>query len=202
MPRFMSVRIGDRETADGEPLVLVEANLGEGVVGAPLSKYMRFHTRICRPSGLTAGGSRAGLRLRGRAHRLRLRRQEHPRSDALPVSNAGAAALASPHDGDGLRRSDPHHLLGPDRAGFRTRALSDPAEDHPGGKRIRRARRSSKSVIRRLYAPRDFDISPYFEVVKPTLQNGFDYRKMQWADQTVLDIEDRGRIAVAGRRRN
>jgi hypothetical protein len=34
-----------------------------------------------------------------------------------------------------------------------------------------------------LYAPRDFDISPYFEVVKPTLQGGgFDYRKMQWAD--------------------
>ena len=31
--------IGDRATADGEPLVLVEANLGEGVVAAPLSKY-------------------------------------------------------------------------------------------------------------------------------------------------------------------
>ena len=38
---------------DPEPLVLVEANLGEGVVGAPLSKYQRYHTRICRPVGLT-----------------------------------------------------------------------------------------------------------------------------------------------------
>ena len=47
-------RIGDRESADGEPLTLVEANLGEGVVGAPLSKYARFHTRICRPTGLTS----------------------------------------------------------------------------------------------------------------------------------------------------
>src|SRR5665647_3110397 len=45
--------IGDRTTADGEPLVLVEANIGEGVVAAPLSKYARFHTRICRPTGLT-----------------------------------------------------------------------------------------------------------------------------------------------------
>ena len=45
--------IGERTTADGEPLVLVEANLGEGVVGAPLSKYQRYHTRICRPIGLT-----------------------------------------------------------------------------------------------------------------------------------------------------
>ncbi|MET0866697.1 MAG: YiiX/YebB-like N1pC/P60 family cysteine hydrolase, partial [Pseudorhodoplanes sp.] len=46
-------RIGDRETEDGEPLVLVEANLGEGVIGAPLSKYARYHTRICRPIELT-----------------------------------------------------------------------------------------------------------------------------------------------------
>src|SRR5687767_15604970 len=45
--------IGERTTDDGEPLVLVEANLGEGVVGAPLSKYFRCHTRICRPIGLT-----------------------------------------------------------------------------------------------------------------------------------------------------
>jgi hypothetical protein len=34
-----------------------------------------------------------------------------------------------------------------------------------------------------LYAPRDFDISPYFEVVKPTIAKGFDYRIMAWADQ-------------------
>src|SRR5258708_24283542 len=45
--------IGERTAADGEPLVLVEANIGEGVVGAPLSKYFRSHTRICRPVGLT-----------------------------------------------------------------------------------------------------------------------------------------------------
>src|ERR1700732_650225 len=40
-------------TADGEPHVLIEANVGEGVVSAPLSKHRRFHTRICRPVGLT-----------------------------------------------------------------------------------------------------------------------------------------------------
>jgi hypothetical protein len=33
-----------------------------------------------------------------------------------------------------------------------------------------------------LYAPRDFDISPYFEVVKPTIKAGFDYKKMRWAN--------------------
>ena len=44
--------IGDRATDDGEPLVLVEANIGHGVVAVPLSKYSRFHTRICRPTQL------------------------------------------------------------------------------------------------------------------------------------------------------
>ena len=33
-----------------------------------------------------------------------------------------------------------------------------------------------------LYAPRDFDISPYFAVVKPTIENGFDYKCLHWAD--------------------
>src|ERR1700744_2817230 len=42
-----------RATADGEAHVLIEANVGEGVVSAPLSKYFQFHTRICRPVGLT-----------------------------------------------------------------------------------------------------------------------------------------------------
>ena len=49
----MSGAIGDRVTADGEPLLLVEANIGEGVIAAPLSKYVRYHTRICRPTGLS-----------------------------------------------------------------------------------------------------------------------------------------------------
>src|ERR1700733_9443794 len=45
--------IAGRATDQGEAHVLIEANIGEGVVSAPLSKYVRFHTRICRPVGLT-----------------------------------------------------------------------------------------------------------------------------------------------------
>lgn len=32
-----------------------------------------------------------------------------------------------------------------------------------------------------LFVPRDFDVSPYFEVVKPSLAGGFDYRSITWA---------------------
>jgi hypothetical protein len=34
-----------------------------------------------------------------------------------------------------------------------------------------------------LYMPRDFDISPYFEIVKPTIVLGFDYTMLHWADK-------------------
>src|SRR5579872_6216174 len=39
--------------ADGEAHVLIEANIGEGVTSAPLSKYFPYHTRLCRPVGLS-----------------------------------------------------------------------------------------------------------------------------------------------------
>src|SRR5262245_22587037 len=33
--------------------VLIEANIGQGVVAVPLSKYRAFNVRICRPVGLS-----------------------------------------------------------------------------------------------------------------------------------------------------
>ncbi len=35
-----------------------------------------------------------------------------------------------------------------------------------------------------LYCPRDVHISPYFNVVKPTIRQGFNYKSLQWADLT------------------
>jgi hypothetical protein len=34
-----------------------------------------------------------------------------------------------------------------------------------------------------LYTPRDFDVSPFFDIVKPTIETGFDYKQIEWADQ-------------------
>ena len=33
-----------------------------------------------------------------------------------------------------------------------------------------------------LFTPRDFDLSPYFAVVKPTIEHGFDYKRVEWAN--------------------
>ena len=32
------------------------------------------------------------------------------------------------------------------------------------------------------YVPRDFDLSPYFRVVKPSLELGFDFHKINWSE--------------------
>src|SRR6202163_593972 len=42
-----------REAADGQEYELIESNLDDGIVCVPLSKYFQFHTRICRPVGLS-----------------------------------------------------------------------------------------------------------------------------------------------------
>ncbi len=38
-----------------------------------------------------------------------------------------------------------------------------------------------------LFTPRDFDVSPYFDIIKPTIHSGFDYRKIVWADAEMPD---------------
>src|SRR5207342_3134814 len=47
-----------------------------------------------------------------------------------------------------------------------------------------------------LYMPRDFDISPYFEIVKPTIVNGFDYLNLHWADKQKPLEEVAGEFGV------
>ena len=44
--------------------------------------------------------------------------------------------------------------------------------------------------------PRDFDISPYFEIVKPTIVEGFDYTQLHWADKQKPLQEVAGEFGV------
>jgi len=42
-----------------------------------------------------------------------------------------------------------------------------------------------------LYCPRDFDISPYFDVVKPTIAGGFNYKALRWASAPQMATDGR-----------
>jgi len=181
--------VGDRMTADGEPLVLVEANIGHGVVAAPLSKYARYHTRICRPVGLSEEDAArvcafAAERI-GFDYDLKniidLLRYLFP----LPVPQRWRRrmmALGSGHP----TRIICSALIAQAFENVRYPILPKVTrcESEAARQEILEIRHSS------LFAPRDFDISPYFEVVKPTIRNGFDYKAMAWADLPAEDADE------------
>src|ERR1700686_955885 len=173
--------IGDRVTEEGEPLVLVEANIGQGVVAAPLSKYSRFHTRICRPTGLTEDdGARvcayASERI-GFDYALKniidLMRFLFP----LPVPQRWRRRMMALGSGRPTRIIC-SALIAQAFENVRYPILPKVTkkDDEDVRREILEIRHSS------LYAPRDFDISPYFRLVKPTIENGFNYKAMHWAD--------------------
>jgi hypothetical protein len=173
--------IRDRITDDGEPHALVEAHMEEGVCSVPLSKYFPYHTRICRPIGLTADDREKvctyAVERIGFGYDLKniidLMRYLFP----LPVPQRWRRHMIA------LGSGDPTRLIcsGLIAQAFEsvrypilpkiTQLASELARQE-----ILEIRHSS------LYTPRDFDISPYFAVVKPTVSRGFDYKKMQWAD--------------------
>ena len=194
--------IGERTSAEGEPLVLVEANLGEGVVGAPLSKYHRYHTRICRPIGLTADDCARACTYA--AERIGFDYDVKNIFDLLrylcplPVPQRWRRRMMS------LGSGHPTRIICSALIAQAFESVRYPilpkvtrVESEAARQELLEIRHSS------LYAPRDFDISPYFELVKPTVQRGFNYRAMQWADlasigSTPLVPEDDEAAAAQG----
>jgi hypothetical protein len=167
---------------DGEPHVLIEANIEEGVVSAPLSKYLHCQTRICRPVGLTdadcAKVCRYASERIGLAYDFKnvidLMRYLFPWPMTRRWRHGSMITLGS---GDASRIICSSLIA---QAFDAVRYPILPKITHVDSQTERREvaeiRHSS------LYAPRDFDISPYFAVVKPRLARGFNYKEMQWAD--------------------
>ena len=40
-----------------------------------------------------------------------------------------------------------------------------------------------------LFTPRDFDISPYFRIIKPMIESGFDPHHLHWATLAPGDLQ-------------
>jgi Permuted papain-like amidase enzyme, YaeF/YiiX, C92 family len=166
---------------EGEPHVLIEAEIGEGVVSAPLSKYYPYHTRICRPVGLSQADCRTvcsyATQRVGFGYDLRnivdLMRYLVP----LPVPQRWRRRMLA------LGSGTPTRIICSALIAQAFEAVRYPIlpkvtrlESESARREILEIRHSS------LYAPRDFDISPYFNIVKPTLLEDFNYKRMDWAD--------------------
>jgi hypothetical protein len=183
------------EGADREPLLLVEADINAGVRGMPLSAYWDLHTRICRPVGLTSREIDALVafvtnRL-GHQYDLKnivdLARYLLP---TPPVPRRWRRKLLALGSGDPTRAicssliaqafESIHYPILPELY------VQDSPVDSADFREWLHIRHHS------LYAPRDFDVSPYFEVVKPVLERGFNHLALDWADTVslaTLDLE-------------
>ena len=166
---------------DGEPHVLIEANIDEGVVSAPLSKYLHCQTRICRPVGLSDADcekvcryatERIGLGYDFK-NVIDLMRQLFP----WPLTQPWRRRTIALGSGDASRIICSSLIAQAfDAVRYPILPKITRVESQTAPREIAEVRHSS------LCAPCDFDISPYFMVVKPTLARGFNYKDMRWTD--------------------
>ena len=168
---------------------LIEADLQRGVVAVPLAKYASANTRICRPAGLSPEDCNAVVEYMvgslGKQYDLRnvvdLMRYLLPQP---PVPTRWRRRMLALGSGD------------PTRAICSTLiAQAFESVGYPILPDIRsvieRGAGAGEIFIRELwhirhyslFTPRDFDVSPYFQIVKPTIERKFDYHAHPWATE-------------------
>ncbi|MEQ6885720.1 lipo-like protein [Salicola sp. Rm-C-2C1-2] len=175
--------------SDGEPHVLVEADLEAGIRTLPLSFYRHMHTRVCRPVGLDEQDVRtltthARNRV-GDTYDLRnvvdLARYLCP---TPPVPTRYRRQMLALGSGDPTRAicstfiaQSFQHIRYP----ILPQRIHVPS-DNPNCEGCRDAYYRIRHHS--LFVPRDFDASPYFDIIKSSIQAGFDHRTMPWIDET------------------
>jgi hypothetical protein len=179
-----------RAEPDGEPHVMIEADVQDGVISVPLSRYATAHTRICRPVGLSTGEARAvtdfAVARIGYAYDLRnfidLARYFMPTPPLPSRFRRRMIALGS---------GSPTRAICSTLIAQAYQSVNYPilpsieAADAPaaGDTAAGASRRREILHIRdsKLFVPRDYDISPYFAIIKPSIEKGFDFHQVAWA---------------------
>jgi len=179
---------------DGELSTLIEADVLDGVRAVPLSCYINFRLRICRPVNLTPAD-------RERLIQYVLQRLGH-QYDLKNVADLARYLFPIPIPVRFRRRliafgsGDPSRaicstLIAQAFGAVRYPILPIISRKHDGNPgRADQVRELWRIRHHSLYVPRDFDISPFFEVVKPRLQKKFDYQEAPWSEGNTVIIGD------------
>lgn len=177
-----------------EPKVLIEAHINAGVRAVPLTMYCNYHTRICRPVGLSDQEinqvvqymiSRIGYQydLKNIFDLARYFIQSPP----VPVRHR-RRLLA-------LGSGDPTRAICSSLIAQSFQSVNYPILPEVDGKDSQDHSKSHQEILyirhHSLFAPRDFDVSPYFKIVKPTIQEGFDPHRLNWAEDTGHSLSEK-----------
>lgn len=165
---------------------LIEADILDGVRYVGLSYYNSYHTRICRPVGLSPGEINDVINfaanMLGHQYDLRnifdLARYLLP---TPPVPTRYRRKLLSIGSGDPTQaicssliaqafQSIQYPIL-PENVALK--------QDNPAC--ITCYKEMLHIKHHSLFTPKDFDVSPYFNIIKPTLTVDFDHHNLNWA---------------------
>ncbi|HTQ76293.1 MAG TPA: YiiX/YebB-like N1pC/P60 family cysteine hydrolase [Burkholderiales bacterium] len=174
----------------GEPKVLIEADIVHGVQAVPLAAVSGLHTRICRPVGLSHEDVQKVIAFAvshiGGKYDLKnvfdLARYLIP---TPPVPVRFRRRLIAFGSGDPTRAIC-STLIAEAFQAVHYPILPEVTYVHDGTAGCNDCYHEVMHIRHwSLFTPRDFDISPYFQVVKPTIAKGFDYHKITWAQETT-----------------
>lgn len=189
---------GGRRDAPPDACRLIEADVSEGVREVTLDAYANSHTRICRPVGLSAADIDriVALAEENVGHQYDLKNVldlARYLIQAPPVPTRWRRRLLTLGSGDPTKAIC-STLIAQAFQSVRYPVLPDiicPDESrHYSDSELLHIRHYS------LFTPRDFDISPYFRIVKPSLE-GFDPYALHWASPgETAEAGDRGPAAA------
>ncbi len=171
----------------GEDHCFVEADLASGVRSVAVGEFDGFHTRICRPVGLNESEREAVAThvIGWIGHRYDLRN----------VIDLARYLMPTPPVPGRLRRrmislgsGDPTRAICSTLIAQAFEAIRYPVL--PGVAYEPAATEDCPFCVQEvlairqhsLYAPQDFDVSPYFHLVKPTIAGGVDFRALAWQE--------------------
>lgn len=172
---------GESTGSIGNNQLLIEADLENGVIAAPLSKYSKHNIRICRPINLTdADLSKLCLYMSnsiGMQYDLKnvidLMRYLLPNP---PVPRSWRRRMLA------LGSGDPTRAICSTLIAQAFQSIQYPILPTRICTELEGNIERELMHIRHhsLFAPRDFDISPYFQIIKPELYTEFDYLTIDW----------------------
>ncbi|MDE2390807.1 MAG: lipo-like protein [Rhodospirillales bacterium] len=162
----------------------IEADVVQGVRRFPLAELAPYHIRVCRPISITPADadkiiahaeSRIGVQYDLR-HVFDLARYMVP----LPMPQSWRRRAIS------LGSADPSRAICSTLIAEAFQIAGYPILPEPPP--VLPAERAASARVREifhirdtgLFAPRDFDISPYFHVIKPDMPRPFDHHNLVW----------------------